>query len=369
MRFLFIFSTSTLTGQAAQSYNIIKFLCKNGHKVWVVSDQNREGNLNEYIERCGAITIKNISVSNKNKLIFSKYCEINKLRSLILDLKPDFVASSFSNDHFSMRIATRNISYHFKTIRFFHSKRVRKDFIHKKLYSGTDLFIFYDFDIFVEFKNKYPELCSRIFLLPTAIDSNIYELRDRMKARKEFGIDSNSIVIGYVGMFQKGRMHKLLIDAFSEFKKNNSNALLFMVGGGETLNEIKQYAQKRIDSGNIIFTNYVDDNRLVDAYNCMDIFLLLKGGHDSSLRMLYEAQSCGVYILTYKSYPASRLIETTCYGSFINRMSARDISDSISQSIRHIDYERRGEVHRKVMEDFDIEKCGRSFLRICEIDN
>lgn len=366
MRFLFLFSTSTLTGQAVQSYNIIRYLCKNGHKVWVLSDQNRDGDLNRFIEISGAINIRNISISNKNRSIFSKYEEISGVRSLVLDLRPDFVVSSFSNDHFTMSLATSGLSSRLRTIRMFHSERIRADILHRKIYHATDLLFFFDLDIYTEFQRKYEALNKRLFLLSPSVDTNVFVVRDKKESKGVFGIRDESFVVGYVGMFQKGRMHRLLIDAFCEFAKSQNNATLLMVGGGETLEEIKKYALKKDCSEHILFTGFIDEERLVFAYNCMDVFLLLKGGHDSSLRMLYEAQSCGTYILTYRSYPATRLLMVTNYGDVLINLSIEQIVASLSSAVNYTSNDRRDAVHKSVVAEFDIERLGRDFIKICE---
>ncbi len=366
MRFLFLFSTSTLTGQAAQSFNILRSLVKTGHKVFAVADQNRTGDLNSLIEKSGAVLIRDVSVSNKNKL-FGKSREINLLRSVILDMRPDFVVSSFSNDHFSAGIALKNLEKKPKIIRFFHSPGIRGDFLHKSLYQKTDVFIFYDYDIYAGFKSRYNSLRERLFLFPSCIDTEIFVPKDGAEFRKRFGLEGASFVIGYVGMFQKGRMHRELIDAFIRVKKGSENSRLLMVGSGETLEDIKRYARRKADTGDIVFTGFVGENELVDSYNAMDVFVLLRGGHDSSLRMLYEAQSCGTYILTYKNFPASRLIETTGYGSFFSDVSNTQSIAKTIESVRDFaDNSLRKDIHNRVAQEFGLKKSADLFLRICE---
>ncbi|MCX7959043.1 MAG: hypothetical protein N3B13_08345 [Deltaproteobacteria bacterium] len=118
MRFLFLFSTSTLTGQAAQSFYLLRYLARSGYKVFAITDQNREGDLNAYIEKSGAVLIKGVSVSNKNKLL-GKLKEINNLRSVVMDMRPDYLISSFSNDHFDAVFSIGKENEKIKIVRFF----------------------------------------------------------------------------------------------------------------------------------------------------------------------------------------------------------------------------------------------------------
>lgn len=366
MRFLFLFSTSTLTGQAAQSFNILRYLIKKGHNVWAIIDQNREGDLCKQLKEAGANIFKDISISNKHK-IYGKYKEINQIRSIIMDMKFEFIVSSFSNDHFLASLANNYDRNKTKIIRFFHSRKIRTDPIHRHIFLKTSLFIFYDYQIYTDFHNEYNKIGERLFLFPTTVDTEFYIPKSSEDFKKEYNLQPSSFVVGYVGMFQKGRMQKELIDAFLNFKRNFENAQLLMVGSGETLYDIQKYAYRKCGKEDIIFTGFITNTDLVNAYNSMDLFLLLKGGHDTSLRMLYEAQSCGTYILTYQSYPAKRLLDITCYGSFINNVKNIElIGKSILNSKDLINNNLRYEVHKKVSKEFDISKSGETFIKICE---
>lgn len=365
MKFLFLFSTSTLTGQAAQAFNILSYLIRKGHSVWAITDQSRCGDLDSYLNKSGASIIKAVSVSNKNKLV-GKYKEILGIRSAINEIRPDFVVSSFSNDHFTSLIAIRSGYHRPGVIRFFHSKKIRGDFIHRKLFYNTDLFIFYDSDLFEEFKKIYPDLGDKLHILPTSIDINLFVPRYNVDKRR-FGFDRDNFVIGYVGMFQKGRLHRELIDAFARYKERDPKARLLLVGGGETLKDIEKYALQRCKSNEVRFTGFVDTDLLIDAYNVMDIFVLLKGGHDTSLRMLYEAQSCGTYILTYESFPSRRLLDMTNYGNYIkNVYDSEEICNLLELSKNCIKRDIRDEIHRRVAENFSIEKAAEKFVNICK---
>ncbi|MCX7943872.1 MAG: glycosyltransferase family 4 protein [Deltaproteobacteria bacterium] len=366
MIFLFLFSTSTLTGQAAQTFNILRYLVKCGHQVLAIADQNRVGNLNSCLEKAGAILLNDISISHKNKLI-NKCREVLRLRSVVMDIKPDFVITSFSNDHFVSYLALRDVNSKPRVVRFYHSKKVRSDWIHKSIYKNTDIFVFYDCDIYAEFSKKYSCMKDKFFLLPAGVDTDVFIPVFRSTLRDKFGLNKDSFVVGYVGMFQKGRMHRELIDLFFALKKRVDNSQLLMVGSGETFYDIYRYAYKRLGKTDVVFTGFVDENTLVDAYNVMDIFILLKGGQDSSLRMLYEAQSCGTYILTYKSYPASELINVSEYGDFI--VDVTDIektADIIFSSIKNIKNEMRYLIHQRVKSRFDYRMSAELFLKICE---
>jgi|GEM_PF-1973054 len=364
MRFIFLFSTSTLTGPAAQSFNIIRYLVRNNHKVWVISDQKRDGDLNGFIESAGAKLIRNASISNKNKFL-GKIEEIRDLRSIVMDFRPDFVVSSFSNDHFLIGLAERKIDYRFKLIRFFHSNSVRNDTFHRRLFENTDAFILFDYDIYLKFKKRFRGLTDRLYLFPTSIDTDLFRPGDNLECKKSFGLGENAFVVGYVGMFQKGRRHRELIDAFVRFRISNENARLIMVGGGETLDDIKRYSSKKVFSSDIVFTGFVDNDTLVSAYNSMDIFVLLSGGHDSSLRMLYEAQACGTYVLSYDNYQIRRLIETTDYGGVLSDIKPESVSKNIEifkESEKSID---RKEIHDRISYEFNIDRAGESFIKVC----
>lgn len=70
----------------------------------------------------------------------------------------------------------------------------------------------------------------------------IYDETKRESIRKEYGIDSDTLVFGHVGRFDKAKNHMFLIDVFERICRCNDNSVLWIIGDGE----LKELVQKRI---------------------------------------------------------------------------------------------------------------------------
>lgn len=117
------------------------------------------------------------------------------------------------------------------------------------------------------FKNKNFEI------IPNAVEAEkfYYDNKTRIKKRKELGI-TDELVIGHVGRISHPKNHKFLIDIYKELLKNNSSAILLIIGTGEKEQEIKQYAAQLNLSDNIQFLGNRSD--VAALYQAIDIFVL-----------------------------------------------------------------------------------------------
>lgn len=110
--------------------------------------------------------------------------------------------------------------------------------------------------------------------IPNAIDVKKYKFDNNVRKnyRKKLGISSDEFVIGNIGRFNLQKNHKFLVESFFEFQKKVPNSRLLLIGEGELLDEIKNYAKKIGINNKIIFTGGVSDTW--NYYNVMDVFAL-----------------------------------------------------------------------------------------------
>jgi glycosyltransferase involved in cell wall biosynthesis len=69
----------------------------------------------------------------------------------------------------------------------------------------------------------------KIFLLPNGSDVNGIQVLDRTKSREELGIETNAILLGYLGTAHHAD-GALLLDAFAEILKRDGRARLLLIG-------------------------------------------------------------------------------------------------------------------------------------------
>lgn len=117
-----------------------------------------------------------------------------------------------------------------------------------------------------------------------AIDTAQYRYDSEVAAqvRQEFGVtDPNTFVLGHVGRFFPQKNHVFLIDVFAQLHKQCPNSVLWLVGGGELNDELKNQIRAKVDE--LGLHNSV---RFLGVRS--DVYRLLQGMDSFILPSLYE---------------------------------------------------------------------------------
>ncbi|MBF9694821.1 glycosyltransferase family 1 protein [Bifidobacterium dentium] len=124
----------------------------------------------------------------------------------------------------------------------------------------------------------------RVIQQRNAIDTSAYRYDAAIatQVREEFGVtDLGTFVLGHVGRFFPQKNHTFLIDIFAGVHKRHPNSVLWLVGGGELNDELKNQIKAK-----------VDDLGLSDAVEFLgvrgDVNRLLQGMDSFILPSLYE---------------------------------------------------------------------------------
>lgn len=93
----------------------------------------------------------------------------------------------------------------------------------------------------------------------------------RKRVRKEYHMD-DKMIFGTVGSLNEQKNINFAIELFSEYYKKNNNSLLFIVGEGHKLEELKELARKLNVEKEVVFTGKI--HNINDILQGMDIMLL-----------------------------------------------------------------------------------------------
>lgn len=123
-----------------------------------------------------------------------------------------------------------------------------------------------------------------------SIDDFVFDLKRRIKLRKELGVE-NKFVVGHVGRFNYQKNHNFLIDIFYEITKKQSDAVLVLVGKGELEYNIKSKINTLGLADKVIFTGVRSD--IPDIMMAMDVFVF-PSYFEGMPNVVIEAQATGL---------------------------------------------------------------------------
>lgn len=124
------------------------------------------------------------------------------------------------------------------------------------------------------------------------IDLSKYAFREpvRRQVRKQLGVQ-DQLVVGHVGNFIPQKNHRFIIDIMAELIKICPDAVLLIVGRGETMETIKDYAQSKGIKEYVRFLGARAD--VAELYQGMDVFLF-PSLHEGFPVVGIEAQTAGL---------------------------------------------------------------------------
>lgn len=133
---------------------------------------------------------------------------------------------------------------------------------------------------------------SPISVIPNGVDTErFHPEEDKEELKEKFGIKGN--VILYVGRMSFRKGPHVLLNAFSSIP----DATLVMVGSGEMLPFLRAQAKMLGIEKRVIFTGYVDEERLSEIYRMADIFVLPSITSEAFGVVLLEAMASGVPVI------------------------------------------------------------------------
>ncbi|MGD2249931.1 MAG: glycosyltransferase family 4 protein [Candidatus Methanofastidiosia archaeon] len=109
-----------------------------------------------------------------------------------------------------------------------------------------------------------------VFIVPLGTDFEIFTSQPKTQLRKSFNI-TQDIVFVYVGNMYKERNVRTVVSAFNKVNTKFKNTALIMVGDGPDLKNVKALTKECNIDQNVIFTGYVQYEKIPDIINAADI--------------------------------------------------------------------------------------------------
>ncbi|HKI78395.1 MAG TPA: glycosyltransferase family 4 protein [Ignavibacteriaceae bacterium] len=180
-----------------------------------------------------------------------------------------------------------------------------------------------------KYKNK-----RKLDLLYMGIDTNRFKPDDiqKQKLRKEF-IVGDKIVIGFLGIFSRGKGTEVLINKFVEISDYRQKAFLLMVGRFDDNEEFEKHIRSKLE--NSIKGNYklIDWVEAVERYySAIDILVNLTSinKREALGATILEAMSSECLVLVPNRDGPEEIVENTKNGFLFNANSEYDFLNKIN---------------------------------------
>jgi glycosyltransferase involved in cell wall biosynthesis len=207
---------------------------------------------------------------------------------------------------------------------------------------------------------------SHVNMIRNAIpNEHFYLPSQRDSCRKELGLPTNAIVLGYTGRIQQVKRLDILLDAFIQIVGLYPEAWLVICGEGEARPQLEESAIRSGISDKIIWTGFRQDiPRLLSA---MDIYIQTSSNEGLSLSIL-EAMAAGKPVIATDAGGNSEMIDHERNGLLIKNCSITEIVKSISLLIEKPGYrEQLGMSALKLVQnDFSLNKMVKNYQNLYE---
>ena len=144
-------------------------------------------------------------------------------------------------------------------------------------------------------------------IVKNAIDIQrfIFKKEKRDSIRKEFEIDENTFVLGFLGRVVQQKNPFFVVDIFSELKRSYKNCKLLFVGEGDLLDDVKEKVKILNISEDVIFTgNRSDTESLLCA---MDVYIFPSLWEGLGISLV-EAQASGLQCVCSENIPKEAIV-------------------------------------------------------------
>ena len=267
--------------------------------------------------------------------------DAGKLRKCINDFKPDIVHSHMKNAHFLGFLAMGNSKPPFSVQSFYNPEGPGSDIRSRILnkYFSDGLVV-----ISKVARQKAIETCGFLsnatLVAEPGIDLDRFSPdRNAADKRKGFGLTKENFVVGVVSRIRPSRRIDIALTAIASLTVQFPQLRFFLVGRGNRRN-YKEVVEKPLEemgiADKVILPGYCRDDRLVAAYQAMDVLVYPIPGTDKSCRTVREAMASGVPVIAPKIGFLNDLIEDGVNGQFMD-LSSESLAGILSNLIKDKD--------------------------------
>jgi glycosyltransferase involved in cell wall biosynthesis len=137
----------------------------------------------------------------------------------------------------------------------------------------------------------------RVRIIANGVDTKKYKPSDSAAPRQQFGLGKEPCVL-FVGSFIHRKGLPFLVDAAEKIVREQAKTKFLMVGDGPLKGWLLDTLRKKNIVQNFVFLGTLQEDKLIDAYNAADVFVLPSIQEGQGI-VLLEAQACGKPVVAF----------------------------------------------------------------------
>jgi len=168
-----------------------------------------------------------------------------------------------------------------------------------------------------------------VTVIPTGVDVERFSREDGSALRAELGIPSDALVIGYVGRLAPEKNLEFWAAAAVEFIRQSRKNHALVVGSGPSQGIVEEIFIKADVRDRLHCTGVLSGDRLVSAYQAMDIFVFTSKSETQGM-VLVEAMAAGVPVVALNAPGVREVIRDTVNGRLLEEEKIEPFVQAIS---------------------------------------
>lgn len=172
---------------------------------------------------------------------------------------------------------------------------------------------------------KYPFLIpTQLYISPSGgINPDIFYVKENKELNQ-------TLTLGFISRLIREKGWKTFLEAMVNLKKNNIPFRAIMAGKGPDHNKILEFIQQNNLGKEVTFLGLINQNKLVDIYNSLDLYVFPSYREAESLGLTgVEAMSCGVPVIACNIAGPSTYVKNNVNGYLFSPKDSDELTKII----------------------------------------
>ena len=177
---------------------------------------------------------------------------------------------------------------------------------------------------------QYPKLGESIFMLPSAVDGSIFQIRNKNKILLDkFKINDRPTILSLARLSTPEHKGQDRVLASLPYVLEKVPDAVYIIAGGGTDDRVQAVLKKHSElAGSVIFTGPVSNEDRVDFYNLGDVYALPTKFEGFSI-VFIESLACGVPVIASDAYGCREGLLNGELGLLVPSDDLKAIADAI----------------------------------------